>query len=159
MSALIQVVVFWWLMLAGPTGWGGGGFNVGDTRGTFCTADERVVFVIWADACCGGSSSIGPGELSGSLHARDGREVAWACRTRDGRTGKAKIDGVEYDLKKGCVFLVSMQDKKTTVRQLVKDVAGIASGPQRFGGVDEALGKLAKDDEAIAKFLKAGDGK
>ncbi len=159
MNVLIQLLVFGFLTLVGPTGWGGGNFNVGDTTGNFCVQDSRVVFVVWADACSGGSCSVGPGDLSGSLHARDGREVAWECRTRDGRTGGAKIDGVEYDLKKGCVFLVSTRDKKTAVRQLDKDVAGIASGPKGFGGVDEALGRLAKDDEVIARFVKAGEGK
>jgi hypothetical protein len=153
MNSLIQ------LLLCSLLGWGGGGFDVGDTRGEYCTQGERVVFVIWADACNGGSGSHGPGEQSGNLHAKDGREIAWECNTTDGRTGKAKIDGVEYDLAKGCVFLVSTQNKQTTVQQCAKDVAGIASGPQAFRGVDDALSKLAKDDDQIAKFVKAGEGK
>jgi len=148
-----QLLVKMLILASMPLGWGGGGFHVGETRGEFFTQDEKVVFVIWANGCNGAASSSGPWIQKGKLHANDKREIEWSCLTHDGLKGKATIDGREYDLAKGGLFLVSTRDKKTKVRQLDVAIGTITQGRDGFDLAEKRLAKLAKENETIRNFV------
>lgn len=150
---VVAIAVLVTLLNVGCTGThGGGGMSVGKARGAFATQNDQVVFVLLADECSGSSASARPGRNSGELHAKDGREIPWSCRSRDGQSGRAIIDGVDFDLAEGCVFLVSTKDKKTTVRQLHRDIAGIT-----HLNVEHAIDEWAKVDPEIREFVQADE--
>jgi hypothetical protein len=137
-------------------GWGQSGEGaVGYFQIESLRCDERVFFVLAANGCSGGGSGGGDGSFRGRLHALDGREIAWSCRTRDGTGGTVTADGQSFDLRKGAVFLVSTNDKKTTVEQLSVDMSKLqgASGP---GGTPmrEKLQALGNTEPRIAEFFK-----
>ncbi len=146
------------LLNVGCTGThGGGGLSVGKATGAFGSQNEQVVIVLLADGCSGSSAAAFPGRNSGELHAKDGREIPWSCRTRDGQSGRATIDGVDFDLAKGCVFLVSTKDKKTTVRQLHRDISGLTHmSPMNL---EQDFDEWAKADPEIREFVQADEAR
>jgi hypothetical protein len=143
----------------GGHGWGQSGEGGPDCEIESLRCDGRVFFVLAANGCSGGGSGGGEGPFGGTfrgqLHALDGREIAWSCRTKDGTDGAVRVDGQRFDLSKGAVFLVRTNDKKTTVEQLAVDMSKLqgASGP---GGTPmrEKLQALGDAEPRIAEFFK-----
>jgi hypothetical protein len=110
--------------------------------------DGRVYLVLAANGCSG--SGGGSGTSRGQLHAKDGREIVWSCSTQDGKSGKVIIDGQEFDLNQGALFLVSAKEKPTRVEQVVIDTGQLQA--------ESLVGKfpeLAKADPRIATFLQS----
>src|SRR5262245_17349560 len=141
--------------------WGGGGHSAGgDKEGvTFdyaiehLTCDGRVYLVLAADGCSGVGSGSGP-TARGQLSAVDGRKITWSCTTQEGTSGTVTIDGQQFDLAKGAVFLVSAKENKTKVQQLAVDMSKLQGGP-----VQDKLPALADTEPGIAAFFKEAGGK
>ena len=120
--------------------------------------DGRTCLVLAASGCSGsgGEAARSVGQLQtrpGYLHARDGRKIAWSLSTQDGKSGKVVIDGQEFDLDQGALFLVSAKDKPTRVEQLKVDPSQLqAMAVEPF--LDQLL-EQAKGDPQIAKFLES----
>ena len=114
--------------------------------------DERVYFVIVANGFTGVSlsSSGGEGAYRGQLHAKGGDKMDWSCGTKDGHTGKVVIDGREFDLAAGGLFLVSAKEGTPRVEQLAVDVEQlqVCEDAKRFP-------ELGKADPRVAAFLQA----
>jgi hypothetical protein len=120
---------------------------------------EGVPFAIWSDLPNGvGGSSEGTARgasYRGHLSAADGRRVEFHAKTRDGKSGSLTIAGVDYDLAKGRLFLVSTRADPPMVAQLAFDLDRIPKG-------SEELQDLAKSNPQIRKFFqqhKRGDAK
>jgi hypothetical protein len=136
--------------------WGGGGHSTGGVKEgvkfdytiEHLTCDGRVYLVLAADGCSGGGSGSGP-TARGQLYAVDGRKIAWSCTTQDGTSGTVTIDGQQFDLAKGAVFLVSAKENKTTVQQLPVDMSKLQGGL-----VQDKLPALADTEPRIAAFFK-----
>jgi hypothetical protein len=111
--------------------------------------DDRVYLVLAANGCRGSGGGGGSGTYRGQLDAKDGRKITWSCSTPDGKSGKVVIDGQEFDLTEGALFLVSTKDKPTRVEQLVIDAGQLQAGLDT-----EKFSELAKADPRIAKFLE-----
>lgn len=88
----------------------------------------------------------GPGPAPKVWDEETGRNIHWRCETADGRAGGLSINGNQFDLAKGNVFLVSTGDTPG-VTQLTRDYSGLAL-------THESLAALAKDDEVIRKFVE-----
>jgi hypothetical protein len=129
--------------------WGSGGVTVVRSEGGTTTAytvqrltcDGRVYLVLAANGCKGSGGGGGSGASRGQLHAKDGREILWSCSTQDGNSGNVVIDGQEFDLTRGALFLISTKDKPTRVEQLV-----IEAGQLQEGSNTEKFPELAKAD-------------
>jgi hypothetical protein len=140
--------------------WGGGGHAAGGFKEgvTFnytiehLTYDGRVYLVVAADHCSGGSSGSGP-TAQGQLNALDGRKLAWSCTTQDGTSGTVTIDGQQFDLAEGAVFLISAKEKQTKVEQLAVEMSKLQGGL-----VQEKLPGLADTEPRIAAFFKEARG-
>ena len=103
----------------------------------------------------GGHSSAGGG-TAGSLYKEqgfesspDGRRFEWQMETTDGRNIQFRLDGKEYDLSKGTLFLVKTKGGKTEVEQLSRDLSAVS--PDANGCKD-----FAQKDPAVSQFLGAG---
>jgi hypothetical protein len=112
--------------------------------------DDRVYLVLAANGCRGSGGGGGSGKYRAQLHAKDGREIVWSCSTQDGKSGKVVIDGQEFDLTQGALFLVSTKDKPTRVEQVLID-----DGQLQAGSDTQKFPELAKADPRIATFLES----
>jgi hypothetical protein len=146
--------------------WGGGvnsarqgGYDYGTVH---LTCDNRVYLLMAVDGRPmggvpqpkpldgrSGGRFIAPNTRPGGYH-RFGdpapREVTWSSTTRDGKTGNVTIDGQEFDLGKGGLFLISLMNNRTKVEQLATDLS------QLDGSADNATGlKLWHGFAALGK--------
>jgi len=93
------------------------------------------------------SNAVSPltSKEEGVQSAGDGRRFEWSLETVDGRTVKCHLDGKEYDLGKGTLFLVKTKGGKTEVEQLTKDLSAVqpaAPSLEEFAGKDAVVGKF-----------------
>ena len=79
----------------------------------------------------------------------DGRRFDWQLETGDGRSVNCQVDGKEYDLSKGTLFLVKTMGGKTDVEQLSRDLS--AAKPET-----ESCKDFARKDPTLSKFLGMG---
>jgi hypothetical protein len=135
--------------------WGGGvnsarqgGYDYGTVH---LTCDNRVYLLLAVDGRpIGGVPQPKPldGRAGGKFiapNARPGgdhhfgdpapREVTWSSTTRDGKTGNVTVDGEEFDLSKGGLFLVSLMDNQTKVEQLGTDLSQLDGAPSNATGL------------------------
>lgn len=130
---------------------GAGDAAVDETYATFGLWDGGIAVVVWSAIPAGdsGSGTTDSGAECHGLHlAPDGRQIEWNCTTADGKTGSVTINSDGYDLGKGSLFLVGVEDDETTVVQLDRNTSQLT---------DESLAAaledwLANDDEVKAFF-------
>jgi hypothetical protein len=109
-----------------------------------------VVFV-WGDFASGGAGgrkdvSKDGLKFGGHLWNQHGnRRVEFAGETKDGKTGRMTLDGNEYDLADGTLFLVSAR-RGYRVKQLKRDMA-------RFQDAGELFQDFSKNDPEIRDFF------
>jgi hypothetical protein len=126
-----------------------GGSSIGGTGPRYGFWGGKLAVVVWFDtddSSQGFSGEGGTAVYQGLFAPLDGRRFAWRCRTSDGKTGTLVIDGQQYDMAKGALFLVSTKGGKTEVQQLSRDLAP-------FNPDKEGLERLAKEDPDVARFV------
>jgi len=102
--------------------------------------------------CCdfSGNSVSGPGnssKIQGSQSSTDGkRRLDWQTERTEGWNVKVRLNGKEYDVSKGAVFLVKTEGEKTEVEQLAKDLSALQADPK-------SVEEFARKDAAVSKFL------
>jgi hypothetical protein len=87
---------------------------------------------------------------SGSAKAADGGAYKWQVETTDGKAVKFSIDGKEYDLSKGSLFVMKVKGDKTEVHQLKRDLSTIPFDTRKC---EEAL----KKDAEVMKLLSPAE--
>jgi hypothetical protein len=125
--------------------------------------DGSIVFFRWKDgptvmicsdiqagATSSGENISGPPWLrkeEGFISSVDGRRLDWQVETTAGRSVKCRLDGKEYDLAKGTLFLVKTKGGKTEMEQLSRDLSAVQP--------DSASCKdFARKDAAVSKLLE-----
>jgi len=87
------------------------------------------LFVIWSDSPHGTSagSTGGPDGFTadGAITTRERRRVSFRATSSDGQSGKVVIDGIDYDLAAGKLFLVATGGGTVKVKQMAKDLSGL----------------------------------
>ena len=137
-----------------------GSVQVEETTASFYASGERVFLVVWHDmprnlgsggghGFTGSSSSAGKTEIDGKYETTDGRGFQYTCETTDGLTGTVVIDGAEYDLAAGCIFLLAYRSDGISVTQLDRDLT-MPGTPQEF------FKSLADNDPQIGAFVRGG---
>ena len=76
----------------------------------------------------------------------DGRRIEWEIEAPDGKNVKLRIDGADYDLPKGSLFLVTTKTGHTQVWQLNKELPDA-------GHDMENCEAFAKRDPDVMKFI------
>jgi hypothetical protein len=128
---------------------------------SFAEKDGTVHFQRWKDGrafmlCCdiaGGAGSTGismsgPPQVwkaEGDVSANDGRRLDWRLELTDGRNLKCWVNGKEYDMSKGGLFLVKTKSGKTEVEQIDQDLSAVPAdveGCRSFVRKDPAISKL-----------------
>jgi len=126
--------------------------------------DGTVFFHRWRAGptvmiCCdivGGRCEIGNStsgsplvlKVEGNASAKDGRRLDWKLETSDGRSIKCWVNGKEYDISKGSLFLVKTKGGKMQVEQLNRDLSGIQAD-------EESCRRFVRTDPAMSKLLGA----
>jgi hypothetical protein len=111
----------WSLSRAGETSVPG----VDEAAVQFGTYGNQTAVVFWGD--CGGSFAASwdktrqAVKYEGRLTTHDGRTVVVDCYTPDGLSGQVTVDGHEFPLERGRVFLISTRGAATAVKQLARD--------------------------------------
>jgi hypothetical protein len=80
----------------------------------------------------------------------DGRRFDWQLEKTDGRSVNCQVDGKEYDLAKGTLFLVKTKGGKTEVEQLSRDLSAVKPDT-------ESCKDFARKDSTLSKFLGTGN--
>lgn len=114
------------------------------------------LLVIWAaDASeSGGGSTSGKDGVHGDgfLTLKNGRKVNYSFRLPDAKSGTLTLDGTEYDLANGRVFLVKPAGDKLEVKQIEKDFS-----TTEFNGAD--LAAIGRGESAIRTFFEPSTAK
>jgi hypothetical protein len=116
--------------------------------------DGRVFAILvlngsWESAVDGGKVSSPTCTARGRWRAPAGRrEIAWSCDTKNGTEGSVTVDGQNFDLSKGALFLVPTNETKAKVVQLAVDMSKLQGA-----SVTERLRAMATTDARIADFL------
>lgn len=141
------------------------GFNTG-TYGTeggtawYLGRDGQLAAMVWCDREAGGGTS-GTGSSSpssatnsyeGRLNIQKGEAVVIACKTTNGVIEHFSINGKEYDLSQGALFLVTTHEGRQDVTQLPQD---LKDHPAESAG----LKKLAESNKDIREFLEKARAK
>src|SRR5262249_61656286 len=102
-----------------------------------------------------GDTEGGGGGLSSSssvltahawLRTKDGRTVDWWCQTSDGMTGQVRINGQQFNLEDGALFLVSTRGGQVQIEQHKRYLLEMA--PE-----DKNLKRFTKEDPEVKRFL------
>jgi hypothetical protein len=80
----------------------------------------------------------------GTVKLSDGRDIRWTCDTPDGVAGKVTIDGQQFRLEQGQVFLVDLRGG-TKVEQVMVE-------PALLEGATDA--QRLKADDRVARFYE-----
>jgi hypothetical protein len=132
-----------------------GSKRVGPTSVLYVEFNDRLGLAVWCDFQSTGDGSSGGGvrglpnaaEYSGRVQAADGRRVEWKWVTPDNASGPLALNGMDYDLARGRLFLVSTKGGKVEVRQLLRDLSGVRP---------DGLQNFADSDRDVTKFIAEG---
>ncbi len=134
------------------------GGAVGGTSYTMLVWEEGLRILLWSDVV-GTADSAGSGptedgvyQQSGGAEARDGRAYGYSLETRDGVTADFAIDGTQYGLGEGALFLVSTEGGTNSVRQLDADLSAIPA-------TNEGIEGFGQEEPAIATFIREAGGR
>lgn len=114
----------------------------------------RLLFV---DDLKGEHASRGSGSTESPIHTvvgsagpANGARCAWKLETQDGKSAKLTINGKDYDLSQGTLFVIKASGDEIDVHQLKRDLSTIPLE------VESCLVQLKKDAE-ITKILGIGN--
>jgi hypothetical protein len=109
-----------------------------------------TMFVLWSDLPDGGGGDVSTNmhgvSCRGRLLGPDGNVLQYQCESKDGKTGTATINGQQYDLARGSLFLVATGGTTFRIKQLSRDWKNV-----QFN--QESLSQLALRDEEIKLFF------
>jgi hypothetical protein len=103
----------------------------------------------------GGTASQGEGwsstryKAQASRSAPDGRRCDWELETTDGRSVQCRVNGKDYDLADGTLFLIKTKGGKTVVEQLDQDLSAVEPD-------EKSCRDFAHKNPAVRKLLGLG---
>jgi hypothetical protein len=125
---------------------------------TFLQWNEGLTIMIWDDIRgshsnhASGSTSDPVFRQSGQAESPDGRSYSYQVETEDGLTARFSIDGKEFDLSQGTLFLVKTRGGETGVQQLSRDLSEVSFDNQAFW-------EFAASDPDVAELISYGEGR
>lgn len=113
-------------------------------------AGLRIIFV---DNVQGGRGFTGSGSTNDSVYYSKGysgagdRGYQWTVETTNGISATIKIEGTEYDVANGTVFVVNAENGKIEVHQLKRDM-------MRIPFESEGCRRVLQDDSEVQEILR-----
>jgi hypothetical protein len=123
-------------------GLGTGSISHGNTSAWFVIEEGKVSAVVWAEDIQNTSGSSGSTGVTGTLRRPDGSSLALDYHADDGTLA---INGTQYKLADGCLFLVHSSESPPRVEQL-------RHGPLTTNDPAKAVLDLERDDPAVRSF-------
>jgi hypothetical protein len=115
--------------------------------------DEGLALLFWYDFSSGGGGCVGSGSTEDPVYRLEcdvdnlaGQRVKWLAETTDGVAADLWIDGRQYDLANGTMFLIATRGNSLQIEQVARDLSQLAPD------VDE-LAALATEDPAVIDFI------
>jgi len=100
---------------------------------------------VWSEGS--GSTSDPVHHQRGYAIASDGRRVEWQLETTDGKRATFRMQGQQYDLAKGRLFLVTTRGEGVQVEQLNRDLSTI-------NPTVEGCEAFARRDPDVSRFIR-----
>jgi hypothetical protein len=117
--------------------------------------EEGLAVMIWYDISAssrGSGTTVGPVyRYRGYTGSPGGHRFDWEVQTADGETALFDIDGTRYDLTRGRLFIFRMQDDRTQIRQLDRDVSSVETDRG-------SIVAFAESDPDLASFINSAPG-
>lgn len=114
--------------------------------------------VLYVDDVKGGHRSGGSGSTRNPVHtativAGSPKSGGYECKleSKDGKSAICRINGKDYDLTKGTLFVIKSNEEKAEVHQLKRDLTIIPFD-------EKTCRKPIQEDEEIRKLLGLDDG-
>jgi hypothetical protein len=122
-----------------------------------------LAIVVWTDlvdappggsirSASGASTSATQAEYHAERDANDGRTVQWRASTKDGKSGTVTLNGKDYRLEEGAVFLVRTADGPARITQVKQDLSGLKPGLATWD-------RLRKENTEVNEFVDEVCGK
>ena len=118
---------------------------------------KEGLMVLFVDDCKGSHGSRGSGSTDNPVHvanvtAGSPEAGGYKCEleTKDGKSANCRINGKEYDLSKGALFVIKAKGEQVEVHQLKRDLTTIPFD------TDDCKDPIQKDAE-IRKLLELGE--
>jgi hypothetical protein len=159
------IVASVWLVWFSPRGYPFPGGQVGmmagdetdETTVQYVSRRDGLLVVVWSDLSSRGArsetgsstnfaGSSGQTESHSSVKAGDGRTVQFKCATTDGKTWTVTVNGKEYRLEDGALFLVRTRGGSAKVSQVKQDLSGLQP-------TKETWQRLAKESPEVKDFM------
>ncbi|MDH3584281.1 MAG: hypothetical protein OER86_08710 [Phycisphaerae bacterium] len=122
-------------------------------HGSFAVLDHAMAFVVWTDlAKIDGGGTRGPteGTFEGFLQTTDGRPIEWRCSIRSGKAGEFTMEGRDFKLDDGTLFLVRARQSPAVIKQMKRpDLNTLADKD----GLIKILRQWAQEDAEIRAFF------
>ena len=123
----------------------------------------NLAIVVWTDlayapaggsisGASGASASATQAEYHAERDAHDGRAVKWRASTKDGKSGAVTLNGKEYHLEDGSLFLVRTAGGPVRVTQVKQDLSGLKPGATTWD-------RLRKENPEAKEFVDQVSGK
>lgn len=122
--------------------------------------NQRLVAAVWCDidfSVPGSSAGTGnpdackePFGYFNSIRSGDGRAVEWCIETHDDEVTAVKINGREFNLRKGDLFLVRTRREGAPITQVNLDLRGNEPGRALWE-------RLAKENTQVKQFIAEAD--
>ena len=127
-----------------PSSTGLGSFTYNDTTAWYISRGGKVTVLVWIDSMIrGGAKETSPGQVRGQMTTWPGNKPL----ALEVKGGTMSLNGKDYVLAKGSLFLVYSRADPVRTVQLEHDLAGVE--PTEAG-----LRQLANTDPDIMPFVK-----
>lgn len=157
---VVLVVAAVWLVWFRPRGYPASDLRGGTMaveKGTvqYLSRSDGLFVVVWSDLFYdgnagfgteAGSSTNGRIEWHSTVKAGDGRAVQLKVGTTDGKAFTVTVNGKEYGLDDGALFLVQTRGASAKVTQLKQDLSALPP-------TSETWQRLAKESPEVKEFL------
>jgi hypothetical protein len=154
------VVAAVWLVWFRPRGYTasdlrGGTMAVEKSTVQYLSRNDGLFVVVWSDLFYdgnagfgteAGSSTNGRIEWHSTVKAGDGRAVQLKVGTTDGKAFTVTVNGKEYGLDDGALFLVQTRGASAKVTQVKQDLSALPP-------TSETWQRLAKESPEVNEFL------
>jgi len=153
LAPLVVVILSGCAVKSTPPGPNAVGGRLENVTYTLLQWPEGLTVMIWDDID-GTHSNEGSGSTSdpvfkqrGRAQAADGRGYEYQLETTDGKTAHFSIDGQEYELLQGTLFLIKTGDGETQIQQLDHDLSGVVP-------TNQGCEAFALENSEVARFMR-----